>query len=195
MSTCFSPLFQIQIPLEDLEAYGSDSGSGGHASNSVDKPKTPQYDTDANATEAESNDGRSEEQKFDGQSDSDQHTPAQKSKRRFSPDAQSQTVAGCSDSDDNARVFSERDELVGHSGRGHRRGFKRPRIQWERGSSWNKDHVSPDDYQGEIARIMAKSMHDAKTEVTPKYNARAISDFRLKTVRYCRFVCNEMHCI
>ena len=56
-------------------------------------------------------------------------------------------------------------------------------------------HVSPDDYQGEIARIMAKSMHDAKTEITLKYNARAISDFRLKTVRYGRFVCNEMHCI
>jgi hypothetical protein len=60
------------MPLEDLEVYGSDSGASGHASNSVDEPKTPQYDTDANATEAESNDGRSEEQKFDGQSDSGQ---------------------------------------------------------------------------------------------------------------------------
>jgi hypothetical protein len=56
-------------------------------------------------------------------------------------------------------------------------------------------HVSPDNYQGENARIMAKSMHDAKTEVTPKYNARATSDFRFKTVRHCRFVCNGMHCI
>ncbi len=46
------------MTLEDLEAYGSDSGSSGHASESVDEPKTPQYDTDANATEAESNDGR-----------------------------------------------------------------------------------------------------------------------------------------
>ena len=58
------------MPVEDLEAYGSDSGSSGHASNSVDEPKTPQYDTDANATEAESNGGRSEEQKFDRLSDS-----------------------------------------------------------------------------------------------------------------------------
>jgi hypothetical protein len=61
------------MPLEDLEAYGKDSGSSGHASNSVDEPKTPQYDTDTNATEAESNDGRSgdsEEQTFDGRSDS-----------------------------------------------------------------------------------------------------------------------------
>jgi hypothetical protein len=59
------------MPLEDLEAYGSDSGSSDHASNSSDEPKTQQYDTKASATEAESNDDRSEEQKFDGQSDSD----------------------------------------------------------------------------------------------------------------------------
>jgi hypothetical protein len=179
------------MPLEDLEAYGSDSGSSGHACNLVDEPKTPQYDTDANATEAESNDGRSEEPKFDWQSDSDQHTPAQKSeRRRFSPESQSQVVVGCTDSDDNAHRFSERDELLEHSGRGRWRGFKRPRILWELVSSWNKDRVSPDDYQGEIARIMAKSMRDAKTEVTPNYNARAISDFRFKTVRHCRLVCN-----
>ncbi len=158
------------MPLEDLEANGSDSGSSGRASNSVDKHKAPQYDTDADATEAESNDGRSEEQTFDGQS----------KRQRFSPDAQSQDVVGCSVSDDNARGFSERDELLEHSGLGRRRSFKRPRIQWELISSWNKDHVSPDDYQGEIARIMAKSMRDAKTGVTPKYNARAISDFRFK---------------
>jgi hypothetical protein len=120
------------MPLEDLETCGSDSGSSGHASKSGDEPKTPQYDTDANATEADSNDGRSEEQKFDWQAYSDQHTPAQKSKRqRFSPDAQSQVVVGCSDLDDNARGFSDRDELLGHSGWGRRRGFKRPRIQWE----------------------------------------------------------------
>jgi hypothetical protein len=157
------------MPVEDLEAYGSDSGSSGHTRNSGDEPKTPQYDTNANATEAESYVERSEEQEFDGQTDSDQHTPAQKSKRqRFSPDAQSQVVVGCSDSDDNARGVSDRDELLGHSGRGLRRGFKRPHIQWELVSSWKKDHVTPDDYQGEIARIMAKSMRDAKTEVTQK---------------------------
>jgi hypothetical protein len=57
-----------------------------------------------------------------------------------------------------------------------------PRLVWELVSSWSKDHVTPDDIEGEIARIMAKSMHDAKLEVTPKYNSRAISDFRLKTV-------------
>ena len=81
-------LFMFTAKKKCFVAYGSDSGSGGHTSNSVDEPKTPQYDTDANATEAESNDNCSEEETFDGQSDSDQHTPAQKSKRqRFSPDA------------------------------------------------------------------------------------------------------------
>ncbi len=123
------------------------------------------------------------------------HASSKSKRQHSSPDAQSQVVVGCSDSDDNARGFSGRDELLGHSGRGRRRGFKRPRIQWELVSSWNKDHVTPDDYQGEIARIIAKSMRDAKIEVTPKYNARAISDFRFKTVRHCRFVCNGMHCI
>ncbi len=44
-------------------------------------------------------------------------------------------------------------------------------------------HVAKDDIEGENARIMAKPFYDAKTNVTPKYNARAISDFRFKTVR------------
>jgi hypothetical protein len=43
--------------------------------------------------------------------------------------------------------------------------------------------VAQDDFEGEIARMMAKSLYDAKTNVTPKFNARAISDFRFKTVR------------
>ena len=142
-------------------------------------PKTAQYDSDSNATEAESNEDRSEAQKFDGQSDSDQHMPAQKSKlQRYSPMPHSEDSVGSSNLES---VLTDRDERFGPSRR--KRGFKRPRIQWELVSSWNKDHVSSYDYQGEIARIMAKSMHDAKTEVTPKYNARAISDSRFKTVR------------
>ncbi len=72
---CVSARYRSQnhsaMPLEDLEACGSDSGSSVHASNSGDERKTPQYGTDANATEAESNDDRSDRQKFDGQSDSD----------------------------------------------------------------------------------------------------------------------------
>ena len=169
------------MPLEDLDEYGSDSGSSVQSSNSEAVPKTPQHDSDSNATEAESSDRSGDEQSDDGRSDdSDQHTPAQKSKRRCSPAASSadDDVVGPSDSES---ILSERDELFGP--KRYKRGFKRPRLQWELVSSWNKDHVAPDDYHGEIARIMAKSMHDAKLEVTPRYNPKAISDFRFKTVR------------
>ncbi len=44
-------------------------------------------------------------------------------------------------------------------------------------------HVALDDIEGGIARIMAKSLYDAKTNVTLKFNALAISNFRFKTVR------------
>jgi hypothetical protein len=176
------------MPLDELALYRSDSGSSIRSHDADEHGKASQYDSDSNATEADSNDERSEAQKFEGQSegqsDSDQHTPAQKSKRqRYSPITRSEDGVGPSDSES---VLTDRDELFGPSRR--KRGFKRPRIQWELVSSWNKAHVQPDDYQGEIARIMAKSMHDAKTEVTPKYNARAISDFRFKTVRASRLV-------
>jgi hypothetical protein len=169
------------MPLEDLDAYRSDSGSSIQSRNSEAVPKTPQDDSDSNATEAESNGEASEEEKFDGLSDdSDQHTPARKSKRRCSPAASSadDDVVGPSDSES---FLSERDELFGP--KRYKRGFKRLCLQWELVLSWNKDHVAPDDYQGEIARIMAKSMHDARLEVAPRYKPRAISDFRFKTVR------------
>ena len=169
------------MPLEGLDEYDSDSGSSIQSRNSEAVPKTPQDDSDSNATEAESIDRSGNEQSDDGRSDdSDQHTPAQKSKRRCSPAASSahDDDVGPSDSE---RILSDRDGLSGP--KRYKRGFKRPRIQWELVSSWNKDHVAADDYEGEIARIMAKSMHDAKLEVTPRYNSRAISDFRLKTVR------------
>ncbi len=65
----------------------------------------------------------------------------------------------------------------------YKRSFKRPRLQWEFVLPWNKHHVAQEDYEGEIARIMAKSMHDARLEVTLGYNARAISYFRFKMVR------------
>ena len=64
----------------------------------------------------------------------------------------------------------------------------RPRVEWEHVSSWSRKQVSKDDYEGEIARIMAKSLQDAKHVVTPKYNPRAISDFRFKTVSPFRFL-------
>jgi hypothetical protein len=52
--------------------------------------------------------------------------------------------------------ISDRDELYDKKTR--KRGFKRPRIQWDRVSSWSKMHVAQDDIEGEIARIMAKSL-------------------------------------
>ena len=44
------------MPLEGLDGYGSDSGSSVQSSNSEAVPKTPQHDSDSNATEAESSD-------------------------------------------------------------------------------------------------------------------------------------------
>jgi hypothetical protein len=173
------------MPLEDLNAYGSDSGSSIHSRHSDAVPKCRQYDSDPNATDADSEINRSEAEKFDGLSDSNDsssHTPAQKSKRQcFTPERrQSKYVVGPSDSECD---ISDRDELYDQTTR--KRGFKRPRIQWDLVSSWSKTHVAQDDIEGEIARIMAKSLYDAKTNVTPKFNARAISDFRFKTVRLC----------
>jgi len=167
--------------LEDLDDYHSDSGASSQSRNSETGPKSPQNDSDSNATEAESIDRSGDEQSDDGRSDdSDQHTPAQKSKRRFSP-APSSALHDDDGPSESESILSDRDELFGT--KRYKRGFKRPRLVWELVSSWSKDHVTPDDIQGEIARIMAKSMHDAKLEVTPKYNSRAISDFRLKMVR------------
>jgi hypothetical protein len=100
------------MPLEGLDEYDSDSGSSIQSCNSEAVPKTPQDDSDSNATEAESNGEPSEEQIFDGQSDdSDQHTPVQRSKRRFSPAASSADEdVGPSDSES---FLSERDQLFG----------------------------------------------------------------------------------
>ena len=50
--------------------------------------------------------------------------------------------------------------------------------------SWSLLHVSQDDINGEIARIMAKSMEDANISLTPKHNSRAVSHFRQKTVSH-----------
>ena len=69
-------------------------------------------------------------------------------------------------------------------------GIRRLRLDCEHVSTWNRAQVAPDDYEGEIARIMAKSLHDAKYAVTPRYNSRAISEFRYKTVSQFQFVSN-----
>jgi hypothetical protein len=174
------------MPLEGMNAYDSDAGSSidPHLTDVV--PDSLQCSQDENATEGDSNDEGSEAQKFDGLSDSDQHTPAQKSKRQRVGSPASEDLEESGDGASDLESFgTDRDELLGPKGR--RRGFKRPRIEWELVSSWNKDHVAQEDYEGEIARIMARSLWDSKTAVSPKYNAKAISDFRYKTVRLFQF--------
>ncbi len=120
------------MPLEDLDAYGSDSGSSIHSRNSDALPKCRQYDSDPNANDADSESelDRSEAQKFDRLSDSNDssnHTPAQKSKRQcFTPQRrQSKYVVGPSDSES---YNSDRDEPY-HTKNRRKSGIKRPLIQ------------------------------------------------------------------
>ncbi len=54
------------MPLEGLDAYGSDSALSIHSRNSYAVPKCRQYDSDPYATDADSQVDRSEAQKFDG---------------------------------------------------------------------------------------------------------------------------------
>ena len=56
------------MPLEDLDEYGSDSGSSIQSRNSEAVSKTPQHDSYSNATEAESSDRSGDEQCDDGRS-------------------------------------------------------------------------------------------------------------------------------
>ncbi len=128
------------MPLEGMNAYDSDAGSNVDPHGTDVAPDSLQGSEDQNATEVESNDEGSEAQKFDGQqSDSDQHTPAKKSKRQR---AVSLASEGCDEIGDGASdlesFVTDQDELFGPSGR--KRGFKRPRIEWELVSLWNKDH-------------------------------------------------------
>ncbi len=53
--------------------------------------------------------------------------------------------------------------------------------------AWSLLHVSQEDINGEIARIMEKSMENANISVTPKQNAKAIAGFRQKTVTILLF--------
>jgi hypothetical protein len=54
------------MPLKDLDAYGSDSGSSIHFRNSDVLLKCRQYDYDPNANDADSEVDHTEDQKFDG---------------------------------------------------------------------------------------------------------------------------------
>ncbi len=103
-----------------MNAYDSDAGSdvdpGPHGTDVV--ADSLQGSENQNAAEAESNDEGSQAQKFDGQqSDSDQHMPAQKSKRlrAVSPASEGRDEFGDGASDLES-VLTERDELLGPVG-------------------------------------------------------------------------------
>ncbi len=63
-----------------------------------------------------------------------------------------------------------------------RTGFRRSRIYWTNVASWSLAQTTEEVILEEISRLLAASMVDAKVKVTPKYNRKAISHFRLKTV-------------
>ncbi len=65
-----------------------------------------------------------------------------------------------------------------------RTGFKRPRINWVDVSRWNADEIHEATVQDDIERIMAGSLANAKVEVSPRSNEKAIAHFQLKVVSY-----------
>ncbi len=65
--------------------------------------------------------------------------------------------------------------------------FKRVHAKWEKVASWSS--MTEEDIRTEGARILAKWMEDANNPVTPKQNAKAVSQFRQKTVNSPDFNC------
>ena len=117
--------------------------------------------------------------------DSSSHPPAQKPKRwrrlSMSPPCKSPSPLPPEPELEPFRYDSH-----SYSTPWRRTGFRRPRIQWANVASWSTDQNTEAHIYQEIARIMAVSMADAKVEVTPKHNEKAISHFRLKTISTCR---------
>ena len=181
------------MPLAELLKPEAIAASGSESGESDDNANCSQTEADGNATDPESGeDGdeaqESDEQSENGEDDSSEHTPAQKSKRapftQHSADHLPDLVHE-SDDEDCAEASDEETLSARYTIPSQ---IKRPRVEWEPVTSWSRYQVSKDDYEGEIARIMAKSLSDARHVVTPKYNPRAISDFRFKTVSPIRFL-------
>ena len=196
-ASCVSSRYRSQnqsaMPLDDLQQYGRNSSSSSDSGQSDDDANCSKHKADGNATDSESGEDGDEAQQSDEQSenggyDSSQHTPAQKSKRapftQHSADHLPDLVHE-SDDEDCAEASDEETLAARYTIPSQ---IKRPRVEWEHVTSWSRHQVSKDDYEGEIARIMAKSLSDARHVVTPKYNPRAISDFRFKTVSPIRFL-------
>jgi hypothetical protein len=171
------------MPLEEVEQYQSDSGidEAERHSDSVECGQTFQADDDDTSLDDEY-----AMQKDVDSSDSASHTPAQKSKRRLpNPQKSKRRLPNPRTPSDSEEFDIERDELYPPQ---RKTGFSRPRTLWNNVAEWNLQHNNQEDIDGEIARIMAKSMKDAQVNVTPKTNSHAISDFRLKQVRIvCMF--------
>jgi hypothetical protein len=181
------------MPLAELLNPEAAAASGSESGESDDDANCSQPKADGNATDPESGDEargsqKSDEQSENGEDDSSEHTPAQKSKRQPEPFTQhgDEPPALVGESDDEDRAEETDEETL--AARLDKSQIKRPRVEWEHVSSWSRKQVSQDDYEGEIARIMAKSLNDAKHVVTPKYNPQAISYFRFKTVSPFRFL-------
>ena len=82
---------------------------------------------------------------------SSEHTPAQKSKRQpFAQRDQENSVA-VPESDAEELAEGTEDETL--ASRVSKSAIRRPRLDWEHVSTWNRAQVAPDDYEGEIARI------------------------------------------
>jgi hypothetical protein len=186
------------MPLDKSLLNGSDSSAGSSSvippPESDDESNCSQGNADPYATHGESGDDGTDAQKFDEQSEngsdySSQHTPAQRSKRQpFTQRRDDEDLPDLVDESSDEDCAEATDEDTA-SFRVRKSGFRRPPHQWQHVQTWNRDHVTKHDYKGEVARILAKSLQDAKYEVTPKFNARAISDWRYKTVSQVRFLC------
>ena len=186
------------MSLVGLRQYGSDYDDSSEDALRDEVPNSSSGDDAHDNADPESADDRAVKKirpedlysSDDCKSDSSSmHTPAQKSKRAqpFTPPRfQKDYYVPPSDSDTQDR---DRDDLFFGSSPGRKRGFKRIRSQWDNVMSWSLMHVSQEDINGEIARIMAKSMEDANISATPKHNSRAVSHFRQKTVRHSTFNC------
>jgi hypothetical protein len=188
------------MSLEGLKQYGSDYGSSSDDGGSDDVPNSGADDDAPHEEGPVAEDERGPKKSrisslcspVDG-NDSDSsslHTPAQKSKRAqaFTP-PRSRKGYDIPPSDSEVSDRESRDQLFTESPRGRKRGFQRVHAKWEQVASWSSQHNAEENIKKDIERILAKSLEDANTPVTPKQNAKAISHFRQKTVRCPDFKC------
>ena len=179
------------MPTENSRTYSidDDAESNCGAMESVSNSGAKDGASDAAGMDKESlghgklslNKGVETEDDSDDSNDSSKHTPAQKPKRRrrlcMSPPYKSPSPLP---PEPELEPFHY-DSLSDSTSR-RKTGFRRPRIKWANVASWNTEQNTGAHIYQEMARIMASTMANAKVEVTPKHNEKAISHFRLKAV-------------